>query len=199
MAEQYKKIFEKNKELNKLDVNKLKKIRPQLEYLMLRLLFINPIRLPLMTDSILRKDFNFAMYLSYCYGKVLTNFFRFGLIMLLIMFGSFLVLSITYEVIPGTDIKLYVLASLFVIAVVSIVLIKSCLTSAEKKLTPSIFDETGEIQPPEKFDITMSVGKGSINPFSNYHKLPQMSYIHTKEHITGDILNEAEREQIENE
>ena len=117
--------------------------------------------------------------------------------MLLIMFAVFIVLAISYEVIPNDDVKLYVIATLFVIAVVTILLIQSCLTSAEKKLTPSVFKDQGDLQDPEEFNVTLSTGKGPINPFTAYAKLPQMSYLHTKDHISS--LNEAEREQIENE
>lgn len=42
----------------------------------MRLEFINPIYLPPLKEAFLRKDFNFAKYLSYSYGKTLTTFFN---------------------------------------------------------------------------------------------------------------------------
>jgi hypothetical protein len=46
-----------------------------LNYMVMRLNFINPVQTPIMTESFLRKDFRFDMYLAYCYGKTLTKFF----------------------------------------------------------------------------------------------------------------------------
>lgn len=54
---------------------KLDKIRDKIEYLVLRQLFINPVHLPVMTESYLRRDFHFAMYLGYAYGRMLKNLF----------------------------------------------------------------------------------------------------------------------------
>lgn len=42
----------------------------------MRLEFINPIYLPPLKESYLRKDFNFAKYLSHAYGKTLMKFFN---------------------------------------------------------------------------------------------------------------------------
>ena len=42
----------------------------------MRLEFINPVYLPPLKEAFLRKDFNFAKYLAYSYGKSLTHFFN---------------------------------------------------------------------------------------------------------------------------
>ena len=42
----------------------------------MRLEFIHPIFLPPLSEQFLRKDFNFAQYLGYAYGKTLKNFFN---------------------------------------------------------------------------------------------------------------------------
>lgn len=41
----------------------------------MRTSFINPMHLPIVTETYLRKDFNFALYQGHCYGKTLTKFF----------------------------------------------------------------------------------------------------------------------------
>jgi len=48
----------------------------KIRYLVMRLQFIHPIYLPSLSEQFLRKDFNFARYLSYAYGKTLRAFFN---------------------------------------------------------------------------------------------------------------------------
>ena len=79
-------------------MTKLEPIQELLEYLVLRLQFINPLHLPVMTESYLRKDFHFAMYLGYCYGKVLMRFFKWSLFSILILFGVILFIHILFEI-----------------------------------------------------------------------------------------------------
>ena len=57
----------------------------KVRYFMMRLAFIHPIYLPPVSESFLRKDFNFAMYLSMAYGKTLTSFFNISWITLLVL------------------------------------------------------------------------------------------------------------------
>lgn len=47
----------------------------ELEHLVMRLQFLNPIYLPALTESFLRKDFNFASYLAKVSAKNLNEFF----------------------------------------------------------------------------------------------------------------------------
>lgn len=47
----------------------------ELEHLVMRLQFVNPIYLPILTESFLRKDFNFAGYLGKVSAKTLNKFF----------------------------------------------------------------------------------------------------------------------------
>ena len=65
-----------------------------MEYLILRLIFINPLNLPVMTESYLRYDFHFAMYLGFCYGKLLVKFFKWSLFSTLILFGVVVFLNL---------------------------------------------------------------------------------------------------------
>ncbi len=54
----------------------------------MRLEFIHPIFLPPLNECFLRKDFNFAKYLAFCYGKTLSNFFNTSWVALLIILVS---------------------------------------------------------------------------------------------------------------
>ena len=55
-----------------MDSSKLQEI----EYTVMRLEFINPIYIPPLKEVFLRKDFNFAKYLGFAYGKTLNQFFN---------------------------------------------------------------------------------------------------------------------------
>jgi len=103
LARSYQKIWDKYKAVGQLNSVKLKSIREQMEYLILRLMFINPVGLPSMTESYLRKDFHFAMYLGYCYGKVLTKFFKWSLFSLLLLLLIIVTLNIALEEVPAAD------------------------------------------------------------------------------------------------
>jgi hypothetical protein len=50
----------------------------------MRLEFIHPIYLPPLSESFLRKDFNFAAYLGFSYGKSLQSFFNTSWVALLV-------------------------------------------------------------------------------------------------------------------
>jgi hypothetical protein len=103
-----------------------------MEYLILRLLFINPVGLPAMTESFLRKDFHFAMYLGYCYGKVLTRFFKWSVFTLLVLFVLIVTVDIVSEGIDLPDFQIYLAFTGLFIFLISLILIKSCLAAAHK-------------------------------------------------------------------
>lgn len=65
----------------------------------MRLVFINPVAIPVMTESYLRKDFHFAMYLSQCYGKVLTKFFKISLWSIILLLFCIVIIAISFEAI----------------------------------------------------------------------------------------------------
>ena len=46
----------------------------EVEYLVMRIQFINPVYLPTLTESFLSKDFNFGKYLEHAHAKTITNF-----------------------------------------------------------------------------------------------------------------------------
>ena len=113
-----------------------------MEYLILRLNFINPVHLPSMAESYLRKDFHFAMYLSYCYGQVLTKFFKWSLFSLIILFVLIITLNITFEAITDEDTGMYIAFTLLFISLIILILLRACLTSAEKRLTPTVYEDS---------------------------------------------------------
>lgn len=177
--------------------------RQQIEYCIMRLLFINPVSLPVMTESYLRKDFHFALYLSYCYGKVLSNFFKFSLWLLLIALFLCITLNITVDAIPNEDAKLYLNLTLFVIALITLVLLKSCLTSAEKKLTPNVYRLDGSLRDLSTMNLKFNERQGGIDPFIQNKELPRMLYldIDSKNHeLTNQeyqqLNNDEDRQQL---
>lgn len=96
----YDKIFAKYQAggENPINYKKLEQIRYKMEYLIMRLIFINPMSLPAMTESYLRRDFHFAMYLGYCYGKVLVKFFKWSLSSTLILFGVIIFVNLIFTI-----------------------------------------------------------------------------------------------------
>jgi hypothetical protein len=142
LARTYAKIYAKWNSLGEISYIKLKAIREQLEYLILRLNFINPVHLPSMSESYLRKDFHFAMYLAFCYGQVLTKFFKWSLFSLIIIFVLIVTLNITFEAITDEDTGMYIKFTLLFIAFIILILLRACLTSAEKRFTPTVYEDS---------------------------------------------------------
>ena len=168
LSRTYAKIYAKWNSLGEVSHVKLKSVREQMEYLILRLNFINPVHLPSMTESYLRKDFHFAMYLSYCYGQVLTKFFKWSLFSLIILFVLIVTLNITFEAISDEDVGMYIKFTLLIISFITLILLRSCLTSAERKITPSVYEDTQEValRDPDNFNICFNERNGSVDPFS---------------------------------
>ena len=193
----YAKIYSKQKGVGQVQP-KLMSIREELEYLILRLIFINPVGLPCMTESFLRKDFHFAMYLAFCYGKVLTKFFKWSLFSLVLLLVLVITLNLTFEAIQDPEARLYINFSFLFVVFIVLILLKSCLTHAEKKLTPSVFDEkTGLLRDPEAFNICFNERQAAVDPFLQYDELPRMSYLEFDAKTTD--LSEVEREQLVND
>lgn len=71
--QQYEKLFYN---INTYGYDKIpESLIRELEHLMMRLQFVNPIYLPMLTESFLRKDFDFARYLAKVHAKTLDRFF----------------------------------------------------------------------------------------------------------------------------
>ena len=136
-----------------------------MEYLILRLIFINPMTLPSMTESFLRKDFHFAMYLGYCFGKTLTRFFQWSIMSLLLLFSIIITVDILVDEIDGASLQSYFGLAGIVFNLVTLILLRSCLSSVEKQVMPSVFEEDGNVRNPENFDICMNEHPGPVDQF----------------------------------
>ena len=53
-------------------------LKEKISYIFMKQGFINPIELPIITESFLRRDFNFALYLGYWISDFMSNLFSFG-------------------------------------------------------------------------------------------------------------------------
>ena len=128
----YQRIFDKQQGVGVLNKVKLDQIRPKMEYLIMRLNFINPMHLPIMTESYLRKDFHFAMYLGYCYGKILTRFFKWSLNTVLVLFGIVVLCNVFFTITADDMIDQLMRFVAFITAFIILIMVKSCVKSAEK-------------------------------------------------------------------
>ena len=54
--------------------------------------------LPALTESYLRSDFHFALYLGYAYGKTLTKFFKWSLFSVVLFFIVVVFLNLVLEI-----------------------------------------------------------------------------------------------------
>ena len=73
-----------------------------------------------------------------------------------------------------------------------LILLRSCLTSAEKRLTPSVFnDKDGELRDPDNFNIQFNEKPGPVDPFKQFRELPRMNYLDFDIETTD--LNEEEK------
>ena len=75
---------------------------------------------------------------------------------------------------------------------------KSCLTSAEKKLVPSIFVNVDEEQliDPENFNINLN--KNGIDPFNQFSELPKMQYLDLDDPENSN-LDDEDRDKVNND
>jgi len=146
-----------------------------------------------MTESYLRKDFHFAMYLAYCYGKVLTKFFKWSLFSLILLLVLIVIINLTFDAIPDESARLYIKFSGLVLCFIIMILIRSCLSTAEKQITPSIYDEiTGGVRNPKHYNIRFNYAKSTVDPFVQAKELPRMAYLEFDEKTTE--LNDGELE-----
>ena len=122
-----------------------------------------------MTECYLRKDFHFAMYLGYCYGKVLTKFFKWSLFSLFLLLVLVIIANLVFEVVPSMEIQMYCAFSCIFVVLIILILLRSCLTSAEKRITPNVYDtKSGELRDPQKFNIMFNEINQQVDPFSQF-------------------------------
>ena len=91
--------------------------------MILRLTFINPVHLPAMTECYLRKDFHFAMYLAYGYGKVLKKFFQLSLLALFLLLILVITANLIFEVVPSMEIQMYCAFSVIFVVLIILILL----------------------------------------------------------------------------
>ena len=157
-----------------MNAKKLDKIRPKIEYLVLRQIFINPVNLPVMTESYLRKDFHFAMYLGFAYGKLLFKFFQWSMWSTLIFFGVVIFTNLIGTILDDDMMQALFQFVCYLEAFIMLLCMRSCIVSAETKLVPSILDEDDKVRDPEFFSINFN--KYSIDPFIHFNCVPRMAY-----------------------
>ena len=104
----------------------------------MRLLFINPVHLPALTESYLRDDFFFAMYLTYCLGKVQTRFFQWTIFTILMIFICFLTFSSMFAPVQEAA-KIYLRFFMVLSLWMLVQLMQSSVKKSYNKVTPSIF------------------------------------------------------------
>lgn len=138
--------------------------------------------MPIMTESYLRRDFNFALYLGYCYGKTLTNLFKWSLWSTLIFFGAVVFTNIMLTIMEDEMIYGVLQLLIVVAALIYLIAMKSCLVDARNKLVPSILNDEGEMINPDHFNI--NVNAKSIDPFEDFADLPRMPYMDMNEENT---------------
>lgn len=159
---------------------------------MLRQIFINPMHMPVMTESYLRRDFHFALYLGYCYGKMLTNLFKWSLFSTLIFFGAVVLCNLMLTILEDEMIYNVLMLLIVTTGFIFLISMRVCIVNARKKLVPTILNEDGKLADPDSFNI--NVNEKSIDPFEDFHELPRMSYLEmTAENTT---LNEEQRKIV---
>ena len=99
--------------------------------------------MPIMTETYLRRDFNFALYLGFCYGKKLTMFFNWSLPVVAIFFGLVVLTTLVFEILM--DEMIFMMAQfIFVLgAFIILLLFRSCLIQGAEKVTPHLVDADG--------------------------------------------------------
>mmetsp|Transcript_44317 Transcript_44317/g.43010 ORF Transcript_44317/g.43010 Transcript_44317/m.43010 type:complete len:141 (+) Transcript_44317:1092-1514(+) len=140
-----------------------------MRYIIMRLEFIHPIYLPPLSESFLRKDFNFAAYLGYAYGKTLQNFFNNSWVTLLLI----LVIVEIYKLVFFSNanwwaimINMIIPIGFFFIYYIYFVQ----LTNIQKVLYPQILEDDGTLVKSE--ELNFNIFYDSIDPFALYSTYP---------------------------
>lgn len=122
----------------------------------MRLEFIHPIYLPPLSESFLRKDFNFAQYLAYAYGKTLKNFFNTSWISLffIMIFIDASKLALLHDEHPEASYKMYFLSILPPIFFLAVFLsFDMHFKNIERVLYPHIKQSDGTYLKPEEINF----------------------------------------------
>lgn len=111
----------------------------------MRLNFINPVQIPIMTEGFLRKDFRFDMYLAYCYGKTLTKFFQISIFTILLTSLTFAAMWPVLSKLDNYSNFIAILgASTFIVGLL-IILMSGSIERVKTKLTPNPYNNDGKL------------------------------------------------------
>ena len=144
--------------------------------------FISPVFIPTITESYLRKDFDFSEYLGFCYGKTLRKFFRisipnyFIVFLFIVGFKELLAYNKTYFIFA-----MFGMPVLFWITFASIAY---GISRVYRKLVPSL-------ENPESMNL--HADHDIIDPFEHYDNLMPTKFIEVPETNFG-IDQEYEKE-----
>jgi hypothetical protein len=132
--------------------------------LILRLIFINPMSLPVMTESYLRKDFHFGMYLGYCYGKALVKFFKLSLWSTLIFLGCVVVINLVATILDDDMMGELLKFACALTSFIMLLCMKKCLVQGSNKLVPHLVISETELIDPDSINLNLNIN--GIDPFS---------------------------------
>jgi len=150
----------------------------------MRLQFIHPIYLPSLSEQFLRKDFNFADYLSLAYSKTLESFFNttwLSLLLLLLLLDTSSLLLLTHQLTSDPHSLLPMLANLAppTLFLCTYLSFRAYFARIECQLHPQIRRDnsggtTTYIRPEE---INFHINYDVVDPFALYDNIPQPEYL----------------------
>lgn len=128
------------------DHKEAQKLRVQIiPYFVMRQYFLNPVKTPIMTESFLRKDFRFDMYLSFCYGKTLTKFFQISIFSILMTSLCAACLYPLFERMDDFSNLMIIFGFTAILFTIFISFMANRIEAARNKLTPSMYDPKGNL------------------------------------------------------
>lgn len=160
--------------------------RDQLKYTMMRQDFISPVFIPNVTESYLRKDFNFAEYLGFCYGKTISKMFRISLVNYVLMY-VFIVIFKELLVI-SKEIFIITLFAMPVVFWICFSIIAYGLHRVKRKLVPSV--DTPET-------MNLHADHDIIDPFEHYDNLMPPPFIEVPD--SNELLDDFEKSMNDSE
>jgi len=147
----------------------------------MRLQFIHPIYLPSLSEQFLRKDFNFAGYLSLASSKTLEHFFTtswLSLLLLLLLLDLSSLVSLTHQLTSDPHSLLPLLLYLVppVLFLCVYLAFRAYFARIQAQLHPQIRKDTdGSYIRPE--EINFHINYDIVDPFALYDNIPQPAYL----------------------
>ena len=175
----------------------------EIQYLTMRLQFINPVHLPVMTESFLCKEFDFAEYLARVHSQTVCNFLSTHFVALTlslpIMVTFLITLTSPGELISFLSIGNNSSSAAWILSAIPVVLFMECfamfsklksdLYTTQKKLIPQIILEKREVldeleeqcgvppplRQPEALNFNRDITNSDV--FSHFDELPVPEYL----------------------